>query len=116
MNLYKVHSDPKSLLNHDLAQNLVPSLVFTSLSELHTKDLSAAQIKALSKDAKHAAYYAIYILRKNWPEAEPYIMRDPESAFLYAINRIRGRWPEAEPYIMKDPYWWDRYEIYFLFD
>jgi hypothetical protein len=117
MNLYKFHSDPKPLLNHDLAKGFVPR-VFAPGGDYGNfpKNLSPAQIKAISLDAVYACQYAQFVIKGIWPEAEPYIMRDPESAFLYAIDRIRGRWPEAEPYIMKDSYWWDRYEIYFLFD
>ena len=46
---------------------------------------------------------------KRWPEAEPYIMKNPKYAFDYAydvINKEKNlgiRWPEAEPYIMKSP-------------
>ena len=35
----------------------------------------------------------------RWPEAEPYIMKDPDHAMEYANDIIKGRWPEAEPYM-----------------
>ena len=45
-----------------------------------------------------------YVRNKGrWPEAEPYIMKDPGSAYWYARGVIGDRWKEAEPYIMKDP-------------
>ena len=50
---------------------------------------------------------------KRWPEAEPYIMKDPGSAYFYATDIIKDRWPEAEPYIMKDPGVWRRYTDFF---
>ena len=48
-------------------------------------------------------------LEERWPEAEPFICRDPRSAYHYARFLIKGRWPEAEPYIMKDPEWYNNY-------
>ena len=63
----------------------------------------------IKKDPEWAEYYAIDIIRGRWPEAEPYIMRDPHWTYRYAIYVIRGRWPEAEPHIKKDPEWARRY-------
>ena len=34
-------------------------------------------------------------MKGKWPEAEPYIMKDPEIARWYAENVIKGPWPEA---------------------
>lgn len=38
---------------------------------------------------------------KRWPEAEPYIMKEPDFTFEYANNIIKGRWPEAESYMVQ---------------
>jgi hypothetical protein len=39
-------------------------------------------------------------------------MKDPEDAVIYARDVIGGRWPEAEPYIMKDPEVAEMYKMY----
>jgi hypothetical protein len=64
-------------------------------------------------NAKALYRYALKIMKgERWPEAEPYIMKDPEWAFWYAHNVMgRERWPEAEPYIMKDPRWASWYAL-----
>ncbi len=67
------------------------------------------------KEIPELAYdYALRIIRGRWPEAEPYIMRDPVAAFYYAQDIIKGRWPEAEPIIMKDPQWSASYIRYVI--
>ena len=55
--------------------------------------------------------YARNIIKGRWPEAEPYIMKDPKWAAAYAVWVIKDRWPEAEPYIEKDTYWWPYYVV-----
>lgn len=113
MNLYKFHSDPKTLIRHDEAQQSVPDL-FSPLGKIGSfpGNLTPRQIKAISKDAWQAYSYASAVLKKGWPEAESYIMKDPASAYHYAIEVIDGPWPEAEPYIMKDP----EYAIFYAID
>jgi hypothetical protein len=67
------------------------------------------------KSPKAAYFYALNILKRRWPEAEPYIMKDPEAAVPYANILITQRkWPEAEPYIIKNPEWASLYAIYVL--
>lgn len=102
MNLYKFHSDPESLEHHDEAHQMVPKLIVDHIG-IFPKDLSPAQIRAISKDPEYAYRYAYFRLgRQRWPEAEQHIMKDPEYARIYAQRIIKGRWPEAEPYIFKD--------------
>jgi hypothetical protein len=57
----------------------------------------------LSDDLYILLCYAQFILKRRWPEAEPYIMKDPDAAVLYAADVIEDRWPEAEQYIKQDP-------------
>jgi hypothetical protein len=52
----------------------------------------------------------------RWPEAEPYIMKDPYDAYRYAKDIIGGRWPEAEPYIKRSPDDWWKYNRIFMVD
>lgn len=58
-------------------------------------------IKVFPKDAFE--YVKRVLDYERWPEAEPYIMRDPTTAVDYAALIIQGRWPEAEMYIKKNP-------------
>jgi hypothetical protein len=53
--------------------------------------------------------YATYVLCREWPEAEPYIMQHPQSATTYARDVMKKRWLEAEPMIKKYDYWWCEY-------
>ena len=64
----------------------------------------------IMKNPKWAYRYARYILKKRWPKAEQYIMKDPVQAYLYAKNILKKRWPKAEPYIQEDPHWWEEYK------
>lgn len=59
--------------------------------------------KLCYKFPRVAAEYAS-TLQTRFPEAEPYIMKDPFSAVDYAANVLKGPWKEAEPYILKDLY------------
>lgn len=69
----------------------------------------------IMKDPLYAYTYAKNVLkRKRWPEAEPYIMQSPRWSLYYAYDVIGGRWLEAEPYIMKDPDEWELYKYNFL--
>ena len=47
-------------------------------------------------------FYALHVIEDKWPEAEPYMMKDPRWAYYYALHIIKGRWPEAEKYIIKN--------------
>lgn len=58
----------------------------------------------LKKDPKGASNYAINVMKRRWPEAEPIIMKDPKNAIRYAFLLMRGnRWPELEKLIIHDP-------------
>ena len=56
-----------------------------------------------SSNAERAYVYAINVLKSRWPEAEPFIAKDPRTVGEYAKNVLKSRWPEAEPFIAKDP-------------
>jgi len=60
---------------------------------------------------KSAFNYAINVMKKRWPEAEPYIMKDPQRAYYYAFLVMGKRWPEAEAVILQDPHWAVSYAI-----
>lgn len=88
-----------------------------------------SRLEAIKTDAEKAFIYSIDKKHDRWPEAEPYILKDPDVAikyanelmpgerwpqlekivindahlaYRYALFNIDGRWPEAEPTIMKD--------------
>jgi hypothetical protein len=117
MNLYKFHSDPKSLNHYAEAQQSMPEVFVhddTYQKDFIVRDFTQKQIRAISKDPKWACLYAITALnRKRWPEAEPYIMKDPGYAYTYARSVIKKRWPEAEKYIRGDEHWWSMYIEFF---
>jgi len=60
-----------------------------------------------------ACTYAKDVMKREWPEAEPYIMKNSMYACLYATYVRKRRWPEAEPYIMESPGWWKIYKKMF---
>jgi hypothetical protein len=62
-----------------------------------------AEEEYIKKDSRSAYYYAIHVIKGRWLEAEEYIKNDPYSAYYYARDVIKGRFPEAEEYIKKDP-------------
>lgn len=70
------------------------------LKPLKIKD----RFENLKKDPKGASNYAINVMKRRWPEAEPTIMKDPKSAIRYAFLLMGGnRWPELEKLIIHDP-------------
>ncbi len=85
----------KDVRDRDVIDQDTGRRIPTGLAELIKPDLGS--------DASTLLYYAEYALNARWPEAEPYIMRDPWVASQYARWVIKGRWPEAEDSIMKDP-------------
>jgi hypothetical protein len=73
MNLYKLHSSPESLDHYEEAHRLVPKL-FVEDGKF-PKEMTSRQLNAVMKDPKHAFYYAQDVLKKRWPEAEPFIRK-----------------------------------------
>jgi lambda repressor-like predicted transcriptional regulator len=139
MNLYKLHSKPKTLDHHDQAFEKVPELVWQKYkgkpAELKKRE------KVLARDPKTAFYYAAYVLKKPWPAGEAaiakdagwayeyadYVLKKPFPAgeaaiakdtegyaYLYAREVLKGRWPRGEAAIAKDPVWARPYAYYVL--
>jgi hypothetical protein len=48
-------------------------------------------------------FYAYYVIKGRWLEAEETIKKDPKHAVFYAMNVIKDRWIEAENIILKEP-------------
>ena len=66
----------------------------------------------IKKDPYWTYFYAKDVIKGRWIKVEPFIKKDPRGAFFYARDVIKGRWPEAEPYIIKDPGWASWYSDY----
>lgn len=67
----------------------------------------------MKKEPEIAYLYASNILKRAWPEAEPYILGDPFIAYKYARRVLKRRWPEAEPVIKQDRVTYDYYRDFF---
>jgi hypothetical protein len=62
------------------------------------------RLEKIMTDPESAFRYCLKVLGKRWPEAEPYILKDPEVARLYAAAMFPGeRWPQLEKIIINDP-------------
>ena len=58
------------------------------------------------KDPQWAVKYAAEVLEDRWPEAEATILQsqDPYKAYVYAMFALKSRWPEAEAIIATKPF------------
>jgi len=45
----------------------------------------------IMKNPSWACSHAIHVIRRRWPEAEPYIIKNSFNAYLYAKDVIKGR-------------------------
>ena len=101
MDLYKLHSSPKSLDHYDTAFDLVPALVWeryrNNPAELKKREA------VLAKDAKCAYWYARYVLNGPFKAGEAAIAKDTEYAYWYARHVLHGRFKAGEAAIAKDP-------------
>lgn len=76
-----------------------------------THNFHKLSINIIKRNSENAYWYSLVVLKRRWPEAEPYIMKDVDWSFLYARDIIKGRWPEAEKIIMVHParaFWYAR--------
>ena len=144
MNLYKYHSDPKSLDHHDIAPDVVPDIFWKDLENNGVASQKYLKTKEaeIAKSAKHSYYYACYVLQnKPFPLGEPAIAKVPEYAFNYsqeilqdkpfpmgekaiatsagysyeyALNNLNGPFPLGEPVIAKNSNYSYRYASHVL--
>ena len=64
-----------------------------------------SRLDAIKTDAEKAFIYSIDTKHDRWPEAEPYILKNPHIAIKYAMEHMPGkRWPELEKIIINDPH------------
>lgn len=62
------------------------------------------RIEVIKNDPEKATMYAIYVLKRRWPAAEPIISKHRDFAIEYIEKLIHDKWPEAEPYVKDDAY------------
>jgi hypothetical protein len=65
------------------------------------------------KDENLINFISYYFIEGRWPEAEPYIMKNPIYSYFYARDILEERWRAAEQYITKDTKYLKRYLNFF---
>ena len=61
------------------------------------------RLEAIMTNLGRASKFAVDVLNHRWPEAEPYILKDPFFAYYYALNIVKERWPEYEKVLLSNP-------------
>ena len=87
MNLYKFHSDPKSLLHHDIAHEKVPAVVWDKYKD-NPEELKKREA-AIAKDPQYAYMYAREVLEKPFPAGEAAIAKGLYYALRYACDVLK---------------------------
>jgi hypothetical protein len=98
LNLYAWHNQKEKLEKYWDYAKLIDLLI-----EKEDGEYSAIK-HIIVKSPEYSYWYALYIIKERWPQAEPYIMGDTFFAYCYANDVLDARWAEAEPYIMKNPW------------
>jgi hypothetical protein len=101
MNLYNLHSDPKSLKHHDIHQETAPDLFWDKYRN------NPAELKKreqyIAKNPKYAYLYAKDVIKGPWKPGEAAIAPKPVFAYAYARDVIKGPWKPGEAAIAKSP-------------
>lgn len=82
MNLYQLHSNPKSLHLHDEAHEHVPQLVWEKYKD-NPEELKKRE-SIWSKDVRYAYKYAMDILKSPFKGGEAIIAKNAYFAYYYA--------------------------------
>ena len=61
------------------------------------------QINELKARPYYLSWYANYVLKRRWPEAEEIIMTNADASFLYANYVLKRQWPGTEEIINTIP-------------
>ena len=117
MDLYKLHSKPKTLAGYKQSVN-VPTVAWNKFESAYPKvthEDTEFYKSIFIKDAKYASLYAINIMKERWPEAEQYIMKSPKWVLEYMAEVMPDEeWPAAEKYIKQSPQYAYEYAYYHL--
>ena len=62
-----------------------------------------SRLEAIMTNPGRASKFAVDVLGHRWPEAEPYILKDPFFAYYYALNVVKEKWPEYEKVMLSNP-------------
>jgi hypothetical protein len=111
MNIYKYHSNPKSLDFYEEVLTKDPKLALDYARFIGEKFTDGE--KAISKDAESAYYYAKLVIKGRFPEGEAAIAKHAAASFEYAYY-LKKRFPKGEAAIAKDEmyaYWYAKYII-----
>jgi len=112
MNLYKLHTDPKSLKHHGAAHEHIPTLRWEDMvgpvTDEQVEDLDGVDIGEVKKyehlwarDARTAYLYATDIIKKRFPAGEPEIATRPMYSYQYAGTILGKEFPAGEKTIAK---------------
>jgi hypothetical protein len=111
MNLYNLHTDPKSLKHHDFHHNTVPDLFWDKYGN-NPAELKKRE-QAIAKDPGYAVMYARDVIKRPWKPGEAAIAKDPLTvlddgevncvALDYAKHVLHGRFPAGEKVIASNP-------------
>lgn len=108
--LYQLHQNPQTL--HGYSQRWrIPQEALRMLR----KDPRNLQLEQqIAHDPEMSMIYAILHLNGDRFElGEPAIMQSPEPAYRYAKHILKRPWPEAEPYIKTSEFFWKLYKRLF---
>ena len=70
--------------------------------------------EAIAKGAFRSYRYARDVIKGPWPEGETVIAKDAFWSYLYAKDVIKGRWLGGEEAIAKDAFWSYQYARYVI--
>jgi hypothetical protein len=112
MNLYKLHSNPESLLGYEEAMK-DPEMAWGTHENNHDKLRELED--TWTKSAQYSYWYALYILKDRFPQGEDVIATDARYSCWYAEHvlkplGIRG-FPKGEDAIVTSAqysYWYAR--------
>lgn len=126
LNLYQIYNEPEILdgycehksklidlfnqehfnYNFDPIKHILKKEPITSYyyAKYVIKDRFIEAESTILKDSFFTRLYSTDIIKDRWLEAEPIIMTDPVDSHYYAHYIIKDRWIEAEPIIMNDPW------------
>ena len=125
MNLYQLHSNPKTLYGYERMLE-IPKIAYKQAEDKYYETgLRSPELEqVIGRDPQTAYLYALNILKRRWadigmPEVEQAIGRDPMWACHYAIFTLKRRWadigmPEVEQVISRSPMWDYHYARYVL--
>ena len=100
MNLYNLHTDPRSLLLFKEADEYILGVFWDTYVNI-PEELKKRE-RAISKDAYCAYYYAKDILRGPFPKGEEAISKDAQCAYWYAETILECPFAFGEAAIAKD--------------